>query len=83
MHRISSKIKQFSIKIFFYTNNNGNNLISALKQFKTIKNGWRRLGTVGGRKGTVGDGDGREGDAARIGIFAVLFDWIPFPSFFY
>ena len=29
------------------TENSRNNLISAIKQYKTIKNGWGRLGTVG------------------------------------
>jgi hypothetical protein len=44
-------------------------------RLEMVGDGWRRLGMVGDGRGTgtVGDMDGREGDAARIGIFAVPF----------
>jgi hypothetical protein len=44
-------------------------------RLETVGDDWGRLGMVGGGWGRLGtgdgDGDGIEGDAARIGIFAV------------
>jgi hypothetical protein len=45
----------------------------------TVGDGWRRLETVGGRgwsgtvRGRSGTGRSEKGDAARIGMFAVVF----------